>query len=48
MKDMRYKLGLALSNAGLRQTDYGRQILTSARLGAPTRPDAIESSIKLG
>ena len=48
MKDMRYKLSLALSNAGLRGTEYGRNVLTSARLGAPLRPDAIETQIKLG
>ena len=48
MRDMRYKLSIALSNAGLTQTNYGRQVLTSAALGAPSRPDAIESSIKLG
>ncbi|KAL1525268.1 hypothetical protein AB1Y20_020133 [Prymnesium parvum] len=48
MKDMRYKLGIALSNAGLRQTEYGRMMLTSDRLGGALRPDAIESTIKLG
>ena len=48
MKDMRYKLGIALSNAGLRDTEYGRQMLTSAKFGAAARPDAIESGIKFG
>lgn len=48
MKDIRYKLGIALSNAGLRHTEYGRTILTSDKFGIALRPDAIESAIKLG
>jgi len=46
MKDMRYKLGIALTNANLRHTEYGRQILNS--MGAASRPDAVESSIRFG
>eukprot|EP00967_Tisochrysis_lutea_P035943 scaffold43178_cov33-Tisochrysis_lutea.AAC.3 len=45
MKDMRYKLGVALSNAGLANTNYARQILTSEKLTQPRRPDAIVSSV---
>ena len=43
MKDMRFKLGHALRNAGLNGTDYARQLLTSNRWGGPTRPDTISN-----
>ena len=43
MKDMRFKLGHALRNAGLNGTDYARQLLTSSRFGGPTRPDTISN-----
>lgn len=46
MMDVRYKLGAALSNAGLARTGYARALLTSEKLIQPTRPCANSSSIK--
>jgi hypothetical protein len=48
MKDMRFKLGHALRNAGLNGTDYAREILTSKKWGGPTRPDAVITNFSLG
>jgi hypothetical protein len=48
MKDVRFKLGHALRNAGMHGTDYARQILTSERFNKPSRPDATVSNFSLG
>ena len=45
MKDMRFKLGHALRNAGLNGTEYARDILTDKCWGGPSRPDAAISNI---
>ena len=48
MKDMRFKLGHALRNAGLNGTDYARDLLKSERWGGPNRPDAVVTNFSLG
>lgn len=48
MKDMRFKLGHALRNAGIHGTDYARQVLTSEAFNKPSRPDATVSNFSLG
>ena len=48
MKDMRFKLGHALRNAGLNGTEYARELLLSKRWGAPSRPDAVNTTFQLG
>ena len=48
MKDMRFKLGHALRNAGLNGTEYARQIMLSQRFGGPSRPDAVTTNFSLG
>lgn len=48
MKDVRFKLGHALRNAGLNGTDYARELLASNRWGAPNRPDAVRTNFQLG
>jgi hypothetical protein len=45
MKDVRYRLGVALSSAGLAHTEYARSILTHEGLNQPRRPDAVVSSV---
>ena len=49
MKDVRFKIGHALRNAGLHGTDYARQILCDhARFGGSRRPDAVVSNVPFG
>ena len=48
MKDVRFKLGHALRNAGIHGTDYARQILTSKQFVQPSRPDAVVSNFTFG
>ena len=48
MKDMRFKLGHALRNAGLNGTEYARDLLASNRWGGPSRPDAVTTNFSLG
>ncbi len=43
MRDMRYKLGAALSEAGLGQTAYARTILTAPALNVPRRRDTVHT-----
>ena len=47
MKDMRFKLGHALRNAGLNGTDYAREVLQKVG-GAPSRPDAVVTNWQFG
>ena len=48
MKDMRFKLGHALRNAGLNGTEYARGVLLDKRFGEPRRPDAVQTTFQLG
>lgn len=49
MKDVRFKLGHALRNAGLNGTEYARNLLCDhKRWGGPARPDAIVSNVPFG
>ena len=48
MKDMRFKLGHALRNAGLNGTEYARDLLKNERWGGPSRPDAVVTNFQLG
>ena len=48
MKDMRFKLGHALRNAGIHDTNYARELLASNRWGAPSRPDAVTTNFSFG
>uniref|UniRef100_A0A7S2GMU0 Uncharacterized protein n=1 Tax=Haptolina brevifila TaxID=156173 RepID=A0A7S2GMU0_9EUKA len=46
MKDMRFKLGHALRNAGLNGTEYARELLCDPkRFGGARRPDAFVSNV---
>ena len=48
MKDMRFKLGHALRNAGLNGTEYARELLKADRWGGPSRPDAVVTTFAFG
>ena len=48
MKDVRFKLGHALRNAGIHDSDYARQMLNSKQFVRPSRPDAVVSNITFG
>ena len=49
MKDVRFKLGHALRNAGLNGTQYARELLSDhKRWGGPSRPDAVVSNFQFG
>ena len=37
--DRRYKIEQALKNAGLHETEYGRQIMANVKSNKPTRMD---------
>ena len=48
MKDMRFKLGHALRNAGLNGTEYARDLLKNERWNKPSRPDAVVTTFSFG
>ena len=48
MKDMRFKIGHALRNAGLNGTKYASDLMKSDRWGGPSRPDAVVTNFSLG
>ena len=49
MKDVRFKIGHALRNAGLNGTEYARKLLNDpTRWGGPSRPDAVVSNFTFG